>query len=218
MPKKPLLLCVMIETRNIHFSYPESKDFRFDDFSCKQGEHWLITGPSGCGKTTFLHILAGLLPVSEGDVLLGGVRLNGLPASRVDKIRGKSMGIIFQVPHFIQSLTVGENLALALHLSGEKPDRQRIESLLDQLNIGDKYAAYPNRLSQGEQQRLSVARAVVHRPAVILADEPTSSLDDANCSAALQLLREQAKELNASLLIVTHDNRLYPHFNHIMRL
>lgn len=208
----------MIQTKNIRYSYPSGSHFAFEDFACRQGEHWLITGPSGCGKTTFLHLLAGLLPASEGEIQITGKNMTGRSASETDRIRGREMGIIFQTPHFVQSLTVGENLLLAQELSGKGKDRERIDYLLYKLDIQTKQTAKPNALSQGELQRLSVARAVVHRPSVILADEPTSSLDDVNCAATLNLLIEQAQALDASLLIVTHDNRLYPHFNHIMRM
>jgi putative ABC transport system ATP-binding protein len=165
-------------------------------------------GPSGQGKSTLLHLLAGLLRPEKGQVLINGKDIAVMPDSKLDDYRGQQIGLIFQRNHFMGALTVEENLLLTQKLSGEKQDRKRIWNLLERLNIIHKKDIKPGRLSQGEQQRVAIARALVNRPSVILADEPTSALDDENCLKVLQLLLEQAEEENASLIVVTHDNRL----------
>ena len=202
----------MLKTENLQFSYDGGPPLRFPDIECGAGEHWLILGQSGCGKTTLLHLLGGLRTPKNGEVSIGGTSLKSLTTSELDKFRGKNVGIIFQVPHFVRSLRVGENLELAQKLAGQPIDRDRIQKLLDRLAIGHKLNAKTGELSQGEQQRVAIARALVNRPQVILADEPTSALDDKNTDEVIQLLEETASEVNATLLVVTHDKRLRDNF------
>ena len=128
------------------------------------------------------------------------------------------MGIVFQTAHFVRSLTVSENLALCQSLAGQEADPHRIQALLEGLGLGHKLNARVDALSVGEQQRVSIARAVVHKPGVILADEPTSALDDQNTEVVLQLLRNQAADAGAALLIVTHDQRLKDHLTERIEL
>lgn len=198
----------MLKTHQLTFSYDQQNQFEFPDINCQKGETWLLLGQSGSGKTTMLHLLAGMLRPKEGTIEINETNLSKLSASQLDRFRGNHVGVIFQKPHFLQALTVAENLALAQKLAGQPVDNQRIKALLERLNIGSKINQKPNRLSQGEQQRASIARAIINQPDLILADEPTSALDDINTSEVLSLLEEQAKELNAALLIVTHDGRL----------
>lgn len=208
----------MLLTRNIEFAYNAANSFRFPDVTCRKGEHWLIMGPSGCGKTTLLHLMAGLLRPTKGDVQIGDANITGLAPSQVDRLRGTEIGIVFQVPHFIQSLTVAENVLIARYLNRLNEDTEQVRNLLEQLNIGEKYASKPNELSQGELQRLSIARALINRPTVILADEPTSSLDDNNCAEVVALLKEQAEATSATLIVVTHDKRLMSVFQNVIKL
>lgn len=191
---------------------------RFPDIRCGTGEHWLLLGQSGCGKTTLLHLLGGLLTPRQGEITLGETHLNILPASQLDQFRGKKIGIIFQNPHFVRALTVGENMALAMQLAGVPVDKNRIAHLLERLAIGHKINAKTGQLSQGERQRAAIARALVNRPALILADEPTSALDDANTAEVVRLLEDTASEVNATLLVVTHDGRLKEKFNNQIQL
>ena len=178
----------MLKTQNLQFSYDSQHRLHFPDLHCGKGEHWLLLGQSGSGKTTLLHLLGGLLTPQGGDVIVGDTSLNSLSLSELDKFRGKNLGIIFQTPHFVRSLSVGENLMLAQKLAGVAIDRPRISHLLDRLGIGHKLNAPTNDLSQGERQRAVIARALVNRPQVILADEPTSSLDDVNTAEVIRLL------------------------------
>ncbi|MBI5914330.1 MAG: ATP-binding cassette domain-containing protein [Bacteroidetes bacterium] len=202
----------MLSTNNLQYSYDGKAALRFPDIRCGKGEHWLLLGQSGCGKTTLLHLLGGLLTPKQGTVTVGDTALNSLSSSKLDKFRGKKIGIIFQMPHFVRSLTVGENLALAQRLAGVPTDKNRIEHLLDRLGIADKIRVKTDELSQGERQRAAIARALVNQPEIILADEPTSALDDGNTAEVVRLLEDTASEVNATLLVVTHDGRLKEKF------
>ncbi|MTB51009.1 ABC transporter ATP-binding protein [Lewinella sp. W8] len=198
----------MLATRALTYQYPGGEQLTFPDISCARGETWLLLGDSGSGKTTLLQLLAGLRTPGSGEVVVDNQVLGQLSGSDLDRFRGKQLGIIFQTAHFVRSVSVAENLALAQRLAGNAVDHDRIQQLLDQLSIGNKADAAPAALSVGQQQRAAIARAIINQPSVILADEPTSALDDANTHRVIDLLREQAAAVNATLLIVTHDNRL----------
>ncbi|MFK7807679.1 MAG: ABC transporter ATP-binding protein [Saprospiraceae bacterium] len=198
----------MLVTKNINYTYDGKNQLRFPDISCKRGEQWLLLGQSGIGKTTLLHILGGLRTPKTGSIFIGETDLYGLSSSEMDRFRGKNIGIVFQQPPFLKALTVEENLAVAQQLAGQAVSKDRIQSLLDRLNLGHKLTSKTTALSQGEQQRLAIARAVINKPVLILADEPTAALDDANCHKVIALLETQAREENATLVIVTHDQRL----------
>lgn len=202
----------MLTTKQLQFSYTRNQVMNFPDFSLQKGEHWLLLGQSGSGKTTLLHLLGGLLSPESGSILVGDTDLGQLRASALDQFRGKNIGIVFQKSHFVRALTVGENLLLAQQLAGIKPNRERINELLERLNIADKLRLKPDRLSIGEQQRAAIARALINQPPIILADEPTSALDDHNAAEVIDLLEEQADVLGSTLLVVTHDKRLKDRF------
>lgn len=155
-----------------------------------------------------LQLLAGLRQPSSGEVIINGQHLGKLSGTALDHFRGQNVGMIFQTAHFLRALTVRENLAMAQQLAGKPVDRPRIDGLLEQLDLGGKGNALPGQLSVGQQQRAAIARAIVNQPAVIFADEPTSALDDDNTRQVIELLQGQAAAVNATLLIVTHDNRL----------
>ncbi|TVR84633.1 MAG: ABC transporter ATP-binding protein [Saprospirales bacterium] len=198
----------MIEVIGLTYSYPGSQPLTFPDISCNKGNTHLILGKSGCGKTTLLHLMAGLLKPESGIVEIAGSDISQLSGAGLDKFRGKKIGIVFQQPHFLEALTVQENLILAQKLAGEKTDQGKVNQLLDHLGIGSKKDKKPSELSAGEQQRAAIARALVNSPELLLADEPTSALDDENCNAVVKILSELAIENNSALVIVTHDTRL----------
>ena len=199
----------MLQTEGLRYRYPDAPvELAFPDLSLDRGSELLLLGASGTGKTTLLHLIAGMRTPSSGTVTLAGAPFSSLGTAERDRSRGRNMGIVFQTAHFVRSLTVRENLALARSLAGCDPDDGVVAGLLSDLGLDHKIDAPVDALSVGEQQRVSIARAVVHAPGLILADEPTSALDDANTDAVLELLRGQAARTGAALLIVTHDQRL----------
>jgi len=207
----------MISTKGLNFKYNEQASFSFPDINLGIDENLLIIGSSGIGKTTLLHLLAGLLESNSGSINLYGQDISKLTQHQIDKFRGQNIGIVFQKPHFVNSLTVKENLQLAQYL-GNKKDQNRIIDSLSSLDILDKENKKPKKLSQGEKQRASIAMAIVNSPKLILADEPTSSLDDENCDRVIKLLKKQASEFKAQLIVITHDNRLKKHFKKSIKL
>ena len=207
----------MIKTKGVEFNYDNQVFFKFQDINLKSSENLLIIGSSGIGKTTLLHLLAGLLESSSGSIKLFEKELSDLSSHQLDKFRKNNIGIVFQRPHFINSLTVKENLELA-HYIANKKDSKRIENILKNLNIFDKSNKKTNQLSQGEKQRASIALAIVNSPKLILADEPTSSLDDINCDNVIKLLKKQAIDFGAQLIVITHDSRLKKHFKNSIEL
>ena len=206
----------MLETKNLRFKYDNNLELNFPDIKTSK-ENLLILGASGVGKTTFLHLLSGLLKPMNGEIDLLGTKISKLKMSEMDRFRGKNIGIVFQKPHFINSLTVKENLQLAQYIS-KKSDKNRIQSLLESLGIEDKANKKTQNLSQGEKQRVSIALAIVNSPKLILADEPTSSLDDLNCDKVINILKNQASIYKAKLIIITHDYRLKKHFKNTLSL
>ena len=208
----------MLQTEDLTYSYDGQTVLRFPDVNCREGEHWLLLGQSGSGKTTLLHLLGGLLSPRGGHIRVANTDITDLRAHALDKFRGHHIGIIFQTSHFVRALTVEENLALAQQLAGLPVKRDRIAELLKHLNVGHKQQARPRDLSVGEQQRVAIARALINRPAIILADEPTSALDDVNCTEVIRLIEREARSVGATLLVVTHDNRLKEKFGHQVEL
>jgi putative ABC transport system ATP-binding protein len=207
----------MVRTKGLNFKYNDQASFSFPDINLGKDENLLIIGSSGIGKTTLLHLLAGLLESNSGSINLYGQDISKLTQHQIDKFRGQNIGIVFQKPHFVNSLTVKENLQLAQYL-GNKKDQNRIIDILSSLDILNKENKRPKKLSQGEKQRASIAMAIVNSPKLILADEPTSSLDDENCDRVIKLLKKQASEFKAQLIVITHDNRLKKHFKKSIKL
>ena len=208
----------MLITRSLSFAYDQEHALRFPDISIQSGGDLLILGSSGIGKTTLLYLLAGLLTPNSGEVELFGTVLNELSTKELDKFRGRHIGLVFQCPYFIRSLSLQENLTLIQYLAGQPQDRSMARQILSRLNIEDKRHKRPYSLSQGEQQRASIAMAVLNNPKLILADEPTSSLDDKNCFSVISLLKDQAAATNAQLVVISHDSRLKSHFKNYIAL
>ncbi len=208
----------MLATHQLTFEYGPSKQFSFPDVHCANREALLILGQSGRGKTTFLHLLALLLRPKSGSVVIDQTDLTKLSAAETAGFRAKHVGIIYQKPHFVSSLSVLDNLLLANYLADKPQDKNRARDLATQLGFGDQLGKKTHQLSQGEQQRVSIARAVMNQPDVILADEPTSSLDDENTDRVVNLLRQQSEQIGASLIVVTHDQRLKDAFQNRIAL
>jgi ABC-type lipoprotein export system ATPase subunit len=203
----------MISTKNITFQYPNGEFFHMPDVFCTAGNTILITGNSGRGKTTYLHLLAGLLRPKTGSIEIASTDIVTLSERKNDSFRGKNIGIVFQKPHFIASLTILENLEMSSWLATGKKNSASAKKLLGQLGLAEHTSKLPSQLSVGQQQRVSIARALINEPKVLLADEPTSSLDDKNTEIVVELLTSLSKEYKAALIIVTHDNRIKEKFH-----
>jgi len=198
----------MFVIRNLKHAYDSTEVLNVAAWQVEQGSQWLVLGPSGSGKTTLLHILAGILRPIAGSVSIAGEDLMALKPAELDRFRGQRIGIVLQRLHLVPSLTVRNNLLLAQYLAGLPQDSARAREVLASLDVAEKAGAYPHELSFGQAQRVAVARAVVNRPKLLLADEPTSNLDDARCAQAYGLLESQARDCGATLVIATHDQRI----------
>jgi putative ABC transport system ATP-binding protein len=172
-------------------------DFERDRFTA-------IMGPSGSGKSTLLHVLAGLDRPTSGRVLIDGSDITALDDGDLTKLRRDKLGFIFQFFNLLPVLTAEENLVLPLSIAGRKPDRAWLERLLDTVGLQDRRTHLPSELSGGQQQRVAVARALISRPAVVFADEPTGNLDSQSSEDVLRLLRQAVDEFDQTVVMVTH--------------
>jgi putative ABC transport system ATP-binding protein len=208
----------MLKTLDVSFSYTNDSKFNFPNIELENNESLLILGESGIGKTTLLHLLAGILSPKKGNVFINNTDISILSSKKLDTFRGENIGLIFQNTIAIASLSVFENLQARLYFSGLTNQKEEIENILTQLDLLHVKDQKPNTLSTGQLQRLGIALGVIHRPNIILADEPTSSLDDKNCELVIDLLKSQAKKSNANLIIITHDQRIKSSFTNTIVL
>ncbi|HSO21369.1 MAG TPA: ABC transporter ATP-binding protein [Chondromyces sp.] len=180
-----------------------------DDFTLnlERGEMVALVGPSGCGKTTALNLVAAVDRPDAGTVRVAGIDVGAATESALTALRRRSVGMVFQAFHLVPHLTVEENIALPLALDRRR-DPARVDELIRRVGLGHRRRHYPSELSGGEQQRTAVARALVHRPQVVVADEPTGNLDSHTGAAVVALLAELRREEGATLLLATHDPRV----------
>jgi ABC-type lipoprotein export system ATPase subunit len=183
-------------------------------FSLDDGQHVALRGSSGSGKTTLLNLIAGILQADSGQVILAGTDLTQLSEAQRDRVRGRQIGYVFQTFNLLQGCTALENVALAT-MFGAGADYARAAQLLEKVGLKDRLHYRPRQLSIGQQQRVAVARALVNKPALVLADEPTGNLDERNAKEALQLIRATCKEFNAALLLVSHDRDILAQFENV---
>jgi putative ABC transport system ATP-binding protein len=199
----------MIEVRNLRFGYATGYDvLRLDEFVLEPESNILVVGPSGCGKTTLLHLIAGLLLPTSGSIVVDGQDLSALSPAARDRFRGRHIGIVLQQFHLLPTLTAMQNLLVAQGIAGLPVDRAAASAMLGALGVDERVDAYPHQLSVGQQQRVAIARALVNRPRLLLADEPTSNLDDESCESVADLLLNATRQHAVSLVIATHDSRL----------
>lgn len=203
----------MILTRDLIFSYGAQQNFSFPNMECADGQALLITGNSGTGKTTLLHLLGGLLKPQSGEILINHQDIHKLATSKLDEFRGKNIGMVLQKSFFIESLSVLDNVLLNAWLGTKNKSKNKAMAILETLGLSGHEHKLPRQLSIGQQQRVNIARALINNPSLILADEPTSSLDDENALIVARLLKKLAQEYQSSLVIVTHDQRLKTEFN-----
>ncbi len=200
----------MIDAKNVQFAYAGGATLQFPDLHLSQGGLLLLSGPSGSGKSTWLAMLAGLVAPSAGSLQVAGQAMGAMGSLKTDAWRAQTIGFLPQKLHLSAALTVRENLALAFWAAGRTQDGARIGAALDELGVGDLAQRLPAQLSGGQAQRVALARAVLMQPRVLLADEPTASLDDAAAQDAVNVLWASAHRLGASLVLATHDARVAP--------
>ncbi len=211
----------MISLSGVRFRYP-SGDFVLDvpGLEIGEGEQVAVIGPSGSGKTTLLNLIAGITTPGEGRVVTRGVDVAALGDGERRDFRVQTVGLVFQEFELLDYLTVLDNVLLPYRINAslelDSAVRERAAGLAAQMGIGDKLARRPGQLSQGERQRVAVCRALLPRPPVLLADEPTGNLDPANKGKVLDLLLEQARAHGTTLVAVTHDHDLLSHFERIV--
>lgn len=208
-----------VEISSLVFNYAGGFALRLGALSIADGEHALLAGPSGCGKSTLLHLIAGLEDAASGSIRVAGEEITRLRGAARDACRGRAIGMVFQIHHLLPGFTARENLLIAMQASAVPlaERAERAESLLERVGLAaaDR-GRVASQLSVGQQQRVAVARAVAARPAVVLADEPTASLDPDNATRAIALLRETCRESGAALLCSSHDPALRGAFDRVL--
>jgi putative ABC transport system ATP-binding protein len=187
-------------------------------FELKAGEQAVLVGESGGGKTTLLNVIAGITLPDSGRVLVDGQEINRLPEAARDQFRSRKIGFVFQTFNLLDAFTALENVLLGMSFSGRAVDRQRGRELLQRVGLGHRLDHRPGMLSVGEQQRVAVARALANRPTLLLADEPTASVDTGHQQNILNLIREACTEQNCALLLVTHSPEIAAQFERVDRL
>jgi len=207
----------LITSRQLSYRYVNGPALAFADLEVAQGGVLVLGGASGSGKSTWLALAAGLLQASSGDLTVAGQAVAQLDKVRSDAWRAKTIGFLPQKLHLSAALSVYGNLALSQWAVGQKTDDKSIHAALAALGVAELSERKPSQLSGGQAQRVALARAVLLQPKVVLADEPTASLDDDAASAALDLLLATAARLNATLVIATHDSRIKKHLEAVCR-
>jgi putative ABC transport system ATP-binding protein len=184
----------------------------------ERGRYSAIMGPSGSGKSTLMHILAGLDRPTSGSVVLDGVEITDLDDGDLTKLRRDKLGFIFQFFNLIPVLTARENIVLPLSIAGREPDPAYLDQLVETVGLQDRLTHRPAELSGGQQQRVAVARALISRPAVVFADEPTGNLDSKSSEEVLNMLRRSVDELGQTVVMVTHDPEAASHADRLLVL
>jgi len=208
----------MLSTKNLTFGYSLHHKFSFPDLHCNPTQTLLILGNSGSGKTTYLNLLGLLIQPTSGDITINGTKCVSLNSRQIVDFRALNIGLVYQKPYFINSLSVIDNLLLANYLSNKKLNVEKAKTLAKTLGFSGMLSKNVQELSGGEQQRVCIARALMNNPKIILADEPTSALDDTNCENVISLLKNQSEAIGAALVIVTHDQRLKNKFTNQITL
>jgi ABC-type lipoprotein export system ATPase subunit len=203
---------MIVSLKGVRYSYKSGTGslevLNIAEWQLGKGEHVALSGPSGCGKTTLLNVIAGLLVPAEGSVEVCGVRLDGAGEAARDRFRAAHLGYIFQNFNLLQGFTAFENVLLSMTFSRKEPDAGLARELIGRVGLSDRMHHYPSQLSIGEQQRVAVARALANRPDLVLADEPTGSLDPQNSREVIRLLKETAAERGVGLIVVSHEKEV----------
>ncbi|WP_018152488.1 ABC transporter ATP-binding protein [Leeia oryzae] len=208
----------MLKLQDVRYQYPDGKTLSFPDIHLSPGQSAALVGPSGSGKSTLMHLIGGMLTAQAGSVMVDGTDITTLDQPARDQFRGEKMGLVLQQLGLLPNLTLLDNLLLAQYLSGTAQDVAHCTSLLVELGLSEALRKKPAKLSQGQRQRAAIARAIVNKPVLLMADEPTAALDDASAEAALNLLMSVAARHGASLLVATHDVRAKARFTQVWTL
>lgn len=210
----------MLEARNVSLSYGATPVLRDVSLRVDAGKSVALMGASGSGKSSLLHCLAGVIVPDEGSVLVDSADISRFSERERSRLRLEQMGVVFQFGDLVPELTLVENVMLPLQLLGQRtgPARDRAIELLDRLGIADLADSRTGAVSGGQAQRAAVARALVHKPTIVLADEPTGALDSVNAEAVLEALVDLARDTATALLVVTHDNIVASHLDTLVTL
>ncbi|MBQ9956653.1 MAG: ABC transporter ATP-binding protein [Ruminococcus sp.] len=184
----------------------------------KRGEFTAVTGESGSGKTTLLNVIGSLDKADSGDVIVNGESLVNQSDNALSAYRRKNIGFIFQNYNLIPVLTVEENIILPLNLDNTPPDKEFLDELLETMGLSARRTAFPHELSGGQQQRVAFARALIHKPQIILADEPTGNLDSKNSREVITILKNSIAKYNQTLLLITHDGNIASQADRVFRM
>jgi lipoprotein-releasing system ATP-binding protein len=219
MNKQPVIL----ECKKLKKRYQGELDvevLKGVDLAITAGERVAIMGVSGSGKSTLMHLLGGLDKPTSGEVILDGVNFNSVNSTKLAQLRNQSLGFIYQSHHLLGEFTVLENVAMPLLIAdlSVKEAKQRATALLERVGLEHRIEHKPGELSGGERQRASIARALINKPKVILADEPTGNLDSKTADSVYQLMLELNHELNISFLVVTHDHELAARMGKVLHM
>jgi len=214
---------MLLEIRDLKKSYGEPGGGRvpildIPYFTMQSGEQVVLRGESGGGKTTLLHVISGVVAADSGSIQLEGVELQGFSEAKRDRIRASKMGYVFQTFNLLPAFTALENVRLAMSFAGKAIDYERAKELLVRVGLSDRMHYLPGQLSVGQQQRVSVARALVNRPKLLLADEPTANVDPANQDRIIELIQSTCREENVAMLLVTHSDEVSRRFSRVEQL
>ena len=202
---------VVVQASGLERQYGEGETavhaLRGVSLEVERGQLVAVMGPSGSGKSTLMHILAGLDKPTSGTVTIAGTEITGLDDAAMTRLRREHIGFVFQFFNLLPMLTAEENVVLPLSIAGEKPDREWLDQLLAKTGLADRRKHRPSELSGGQQQRVAISRALVTRPTILFADEPTGNLDSKTGGGILDLLRDSARDYNQTIVMVTHEAR-----------
>lgn len=201
----------MVTMESVRRKLGPGVEFRCDRFEAPAGAHVALWGPSGCGKSTMLNLITGLLTPDAGKVIVDGTEIQGMGDAALDAFRGQRFGFVFQTFNLLKPFTALQNVMLGMQFSDTQPQKEwkpRATELLKRVGLGHRLHAKPTTLSVGEQQRVAIARALANKQKIVVADEPTGSLDPKTASAVMDLLLEMCREQQVTMLMVTHDRAL----------